>query len=333
MGWTITSLVEPLVITAIFAIGLFANRRRRPTSRIPSLDAEALLEQGAFPPPRLHGIRIPDTRAFRGRFLSRLLARYPFALEILYWVLTYAPAYLLTRHTATPQRRAVATARAQAHAAQLLALEDALGLVLELRFQRHVLRCHPLVLALLGAVHRAHAAAGAAFLAYAFACVPRTRYAAVRRTLVLAHFLAGALAAIWRCAPPYGMPHRRGFIDVLQLGREGDAYDATVHLRVGAALLMGVSVAVWGRHAGLRALAPLYAGAVGVAGIATADEWVLGCVGGACVVGASLFLNRTLLLLRPLEEWGFWVCRAERPHDRAEDEEEIRMFKVELADS
>jgi len=83
--------------------------------------------------------------------------------------------------------------------------------------------------------------------------------------------------------------------------------------------LLGMSVAVWGRHAWLRVIAPLYPVLRAVTVVATANHWVLDCVVGVCVVAGGMYFNRVMLLLRPFEEWVFWVLRAERPRDRAEE--------------
>lgn len=289
----------------------------------------------------MNGIPVPDNRPFRHNFLSKLLARFPFAMEIFYWGLTYW-AYQILRAVsalhinANPQRKATVTALAQSHASQILALEESLGIAVELHFQRYILRFRPLVMSLLSSVYLAHISVGIAFLAYGFTYFPRARYEALRRAIALDNLLAFPLLSMWRCAPPHLMPHRLGFLDVLHAPPGSGMASATSawannrfqltlaampSLQFGTAVLLGMSVALWGRHAWLRVLAPLYPVIMALAVVATANHWVLDCVAGVCVVAAGLYFNRTLLLLRPFEEWLFWLCRAERPRDRGEEDD------------
>ncbi|KAJ7766477.1 PAP2 superfamily-domain-containing protein [Mycena maculata] len=349
MGSTVKNIVEPLVILAIFAIGIQANRRRQltnfrdqwPTSpHIP--DAEIPLLRHSTPETtRMNGIRIPDNRRFRRNFISKLLARYPFAMEVFYWNLTYWP-YQLARAAsaiylnANPQRRAIVTTLAQAHASQIIALEEKLGIAVELAFQRYILRCMPLVMTLMSAVYLAHISVGIAFLAYGFTYFPRARFQVVRRAIALDNLLAFPLLSLWRCAPPRLMLRRLGFIDILHpppgVGGETSAWAnnrfqltlaAMPSLHFGTAVLLGMSVALWGRHTWLRVLAPLYPIIMALTVVATANHWILDCVVGVCVVAAGLYFNRVLLLLQPFEEWLFWILRAERPRDRVEEEDDL----------
>jgi hypothetical protein len=41
---------------------------------------------------------------------------------------------------------------------------------------------------------------------------------------------------------------------------------------------------------------------------------VLDAVAGFVVSVAAWKINHILLNLRPLEEWGFWLCRTEKPY-------------------
>ncbi|KAJ7163027.1 PAP2 superfamily-domain-containing protein [Mycena filopes] len=348
MASTLQNIVEPIVIIFIFLVGLLLNRCRRskvhgqrlPTSPHDS-DAEIpLLKTYTARATKMHGIPIPDTRPFRRNFVSKLLARFPFAMEIIYWLLTYWPYQLLRamsalRINATPEHRALVTSVAQTHASQILALEQRLGLAFELRLQRYIMHCPPIVMTLLSDVYLAHITVGIAFLAYGYTYLPRARYTALRRTLALDNALAFPILSLWRCAPPRLMPARLGFVDILHppAGTPGapsawanNRFQLTLaampSLHFGTAVLLGTSIALWGRHAWLRTLAPLYPILMAVTVVATANHWVLDCVAGVCVVATGLHFNRVMLLLRPLEEWLFWVCRTERPRHRSEEVED-----------
>jgi len=49
--------------------------------------------------------------------------------------------------------------------------------------------------------------------------------------------------------------------------------------------------------------------------LATANHWVLDCVGGVMVVAMGLSLNWVMLSLRPIEVWVFWALRTEKPRE------------------
>lgn len=314
------------VIIIIFVVGLLANRRgldlrgASPTATYIPLSDETSV------PSRAKCIPTPDNRSFRGNFTSSLLARFPFALEILYWGVMY---FVLL---AASPLGASATPSAQSHASTILALEKTLGIAIELPLQRYLLRVHPLILTLLSDVFLLHPTLGAAFLVYGYTYFPPTRYALLRRALALAPLLTLALSALWPLTPPRLTPPPTGFLDVLHPppGYAGAATTwattapqralaALPALHLAAALLLGAGTARWGRHLWLRALAPLYPALMAGAVLATASAWVLGCAAGLCAVGLGLYFNRAMLALRPLEEWVFWVCRTERPRREEDD--------------
>ena len=57
---------------------------------------------------------------------------------------------------------------------------------------------------------------------------------------------------------------------------------------------------------------------------ATANHYLLDAVGGFFVTILAYKLNTYLLWLRPIEEWGFWLCRTERPLDKAIFDQALR---------
>jgi hypothetical protein len=50
-----------------------------------------------------------------------------------------------------------------------------------------------------------------------------------------------------------------------------------------------------------------------IAVLGTANNWVMDCVTATAVMLLAWFLNELMLLLRPIEEVGFYLIRAERP--------------------
>lgn len=49
--------------------------------------------------------------------------------------------------------------------------------------------------------------------------------------------------------------------------------------------------------------------------MSTANHYFLDAVGGFFVTILAHRLNTLLLNLRPIEEWGFWLCGVEKPMD------------------
>ncbi|KAJ4290074.1 hypothetical protein N0V88_006580 [Collariella sp. IMI 366227] len=89
-------------------------------------------------------VTTPNTEVFRDRFLSRVLQRFPFLVEVWYWALIYWVYQLGRAFTAvTLQASTVNTARH--HALQVIHVEQRLGLFLEPAIQRWFLT-HPLLM-------------------------------------------------------------------------------------------------------------------------------------------------------------------------------------------
>jgi hypothetical protein len=65
----------------------------------------------------------------------------------------------------------------------------------------------------------------------------------------------------------------------------------------------------------LRCIALFYPIIMGLTVIGTANHWTLDCIVGVLVVLTGWFVNWILLGLRPVEEWGFWLTRTEKPKD------------------
>lgn len=84
-------------------------------------------------------------------------------------------------------------------------------------------------------------------------------------------------------------------------------------LHFGNSFLVGGTLFLFAPHRIIRILAPLWPLAMFTTITATANHYVLDAAVGACIPLVAWRLNRVLLNLRPLEEWGFWLCRAEKP--------------------
>jgi hypothetical protein len=162
---------------------------------------------------------------------------------------------------------------------------------------------------------------------------PRASYQSVRRTLFLDNLLAFLILTLYRCTPPRLMPPSYHFIDVLHPIPDptdpsgpnfwaSNPFQLTLaampSLHFGTSSLLGISMAVYGKHLLLRIVASLYPLVMLAVVLATANHWVLDCVVGVCVVWVAWRVNWVLLGLRPLEEWVFWCLGVEKPGNGVE---------------
>ncbi|KAE8443153.1 hypothetical protein EG329_002322 [Mollisiaceae sp. DMI_Dod_QoI] len=342
----IKNVVEPLGIAFIFTLTTIVNRsrkkdRKQPESNIPDASTPLIEHEPIL---RLsetsrieHWLPHPNTRPFHNNPLSQLLRIFPFLLEIGYWVLIYWPYQLLRARTAVwinsdPARKAATFSHAEKNAKRVLEVEKWLNIDLEHWSQHFVLtRCKSWVMTLLCDVYVSHVAIEIAFLGYAYTYFPREKYQRIRRTIFINNVLAFLVLSIYRCTPPRLMPSSYDFVDVLHPSFKqpgvsppsdwaNNRFQLTIaampSLHFGTALLIGCSVAIWGRYVWLKALGLLYPPLMAVVVITTANHWVLDCVAGAGVVALGWwFLNWAVLVFTPLEEWVFWIVRTEKPSE------------------
>jgi hypothetical protein len=256
-------------------------------------------------------------------------------------------AYTATYINSSPERKAAIHEMAKENALHLLRLEEMLGLNIEQPLQNFILtRCPQWVMTVLCDVYLAHITVGIAFLGYGYTCAPslipyhmtqinrsryfpRHRYQQMRRTIAIDNFLTFFVLTLYRCTPPRLMPPSFNFNDVLHprpgesVGQPSDwannrfqlVIAAMPSLHFGTSLLVGISIALWGRHTFLRSIAPFYPMTMLLVVLATANHWVLDCVAGVMVVATGLSLNWIMLVLRPIEEWVFWALRSEKPRE------------------
>jgi hypothetical protein len=158
---------------------------------------------------------------------------------------------------------------------------------------------------------------------------PRASYQRLRRTIAINNYIAFIVLTAYRCTPPRLMPASYGFDDVLHprpgtgVGGPSDwannRFQLTIaampSLHFGTSLLIGASVCLLGKQMWLRCIAPCYPIIMGLTVIGTANHWVLDCVAGVFVVLIGWLLNWIMLGFRPVEEWGFWLIRTEKPKD------------------
>ncbi|KAK5658184.1 hypothetical protein OQA88_2157 [Cercophora sp. LCS_1] len=309
--------VEPLVIALTFTIGALINRRD--------------IGQGK------------DVEASRSQLnlQSRLLAQFPFLLEIWYWQLTYWVRHITSARSfpnssgwQVYQGLRAFSARliadntaifslAVRHAQQLLALESFLGIDIELSLQRYILTHIPSLMPLLSRVYFSHISLGVAFLVYCYTVLPHHTFCAIRRTIALENASALVIITLWRCCPPRLMPKEEyGYRDIVHESSGNTAWTenkfrlviaAMPSLHFANSVFVGWCLARFSPHRVLRILGPLWPVIMWVTIVATANHWVLDTVVGLGVVMAAWRWNRGMLVLRGVEDVVFGVLGLVRP--------------------
>ncbi|KAI2794236.1 hypothetical protein POX_a00827 [Penicillium oxalicum] len=324
------NVLEPLAIASLLTLGAWINRTVCPRFdvedpvRTPFLrheptegswdDGDVSTEEAAFKAHR---------RKSRLNIPSRVLKKFPFILEIWYWLLIYwvyqgaraVSARLIDGNEAT-------FAKAEKHAIQLLHLEHILKIDIELTLQQFILTQAPRVMRVLAIIYYSHIVVGVAFYVYSYTSFPRRRYEAIRRSLALMNIFAFFIVTLWRCTPPRLLPKEFGFDDVLHKSTAGSAWThnkfqltiaAMPSLHFGASVFLACCTVAFSPHTMLRLIAPVWPMMMGLTVVATANHFVLDMVVGVAVVASAYGLNRVMLVLLPVEKVFLRCLRLEKP--------------------
>lgn len=191
-------------------------------------------------------ILTPNTAVFQTRFLSRVLLRFPFILEIIYWALIYS-VYQSGRGFLAQRLNETTIDVACQHALQVIALEQRLHIFWELGIQQRFLQ-HPDLMYWINRIYSfVHLPATITFLVllYWFA-ITRNRgrnrsesscspylYESRRRSLAICNLLAFCVFSAWPCMPPRLLGDSESPGEIGKLARSFGFVD-TVHGRNGA---------------------------------------------------------------------------------------------------
>ncbi|KAL4977978.1 PAP2 superfamily-domain-containing protein [Aspergillus desertorum] len=317
------NFIEPGAIAAVFTATTLYRRRRRPASPsdTPSAESPLLPEPVVVKTPDEDGYfrSVGNSRTIQSRFL----ARFPFLIEIWYWLLIYWVYQGLRAISA----RAIAGhdaifASAEHHALQILALEHALHIDAELAIQKCVLTRAPWLMPLLARVYYSHIVLGVIFFAYTYTFLKRETFQAIRRTLAFENVIAFAIITLWRCTPPRLLPEEYGFVDVLHSNHGGSSWTqnkfqltiaAMPSLHFGNSLFIALCLLRFSPHWYLRTIAPVWPMLMAFTIVATANHFILDAVVGGCVVLVAYRFNHVMLGLLPVERVLFRLLRLEKP--------------------
>ncbi|KAJ7634933.1 PAP2 superfamily-domain-containing protein [Roridomyces roridus] len=333
---------EPALVVSILTAGVLLNRRRDGDSPPMSPSSEPLLSTGesAYRQREFFGrpIKSRNTAVWRHTWVSRILRRFPFLVEVWYWLLVYWTYQLARAFTAvTLKDNTLAVSRD--HALSLIHLEQRLGVFVEPAVQGYVM-ARP---SLLGALNRIysfiHIPGTITFLAWLYAAAPQQLFEARRRTLAVSNLMAFVVFTLWPCMPPRLLPATDGFgfVDTVHTGEVASVWTtnrfcnqlaAMPSLHFGYSFVIGLTIATLPSHTHSRVrmlakwvLGMSYPALILVAIVATANHYVLDAAAGFVVASIAWNINGILKSLLVLEDAFFYLLRVHKP--RGADDEAI----------
>lgn len=291
--------------------------------------------------------KTPNSSRFANHIHSRILQRFPFLVEMFYWVLNYL-FYACTKAIAQSLSPADVTVveLAQEHGIGILNLEHNTPIVKwffpieEADFQGFFLSKHPGLMTFFNRIYSlVHIPGTVAFLSWYYFVAPDHRsFAAVRRTMTLGNFSAFITFCFWPCMPPRLLPESFNFHDTVRQdhaesvwvgGKNANQLAAMPSLHFTYAFVIG-STFIW--HSGiiqhiqgkvrsrllwtnflLIAMGFLYPALVLSVIVATANHYWMDATVATLTTTLSFLCNKIWIVLLPLEDWLLWAWRLEKP--------------------
>ncbi|KAJ7100126.1 PAP2 superfamily-domain-containing protein [Mycena belliarum] len=350
---------EPSIVLAILTAGVVLNRRRAPDTDAAwsplSPTTEPLLATGDQPYRERvvfgRTVRSRNTAVWRHTRVSRALRRFPFLVEVWYWLLVYW-TYQLARAFTAVTLKDDTLAVSREHALSLIRAEQQLGVFVEPAVQRFVL-ARP---ALLGALNRIysfiHIPGTITFLAWLYAAAPQALFEARRRTLAVSNLMAFVVFTLWPCMPPRLLPAADGFgfVDTVHTGEVASVWTtnkfcnqlaAMPSLHFGYSFVIGLTVATLPSHPHAHArlvglgkwvLGMSYPALILVAIVATANHYVLDAAAGFVVASVAWNVNGVLKSLLVVEDAFFYLLRVHKPRGAEEDSNKLFSPVLEMSE-
>jgi len=348
-------VLEPGIVAFILFLGVWINRRRAPVKDEGDwgYDQESHYRERKF-----FGYRIKthNTARWRRTWVSRTLYRFPFLMEVWYWLLVYW-TYQIGRAISAVSLKEGTVAVARIHALKLIRLEQRLGLFIEPSVQGFFLT-KPAAIAIINKIYSfIHIPGTISFLAWLYYYSPTAVYESRRRTLAACNLIAFVIFTAWPCMPPRLLPASDGFgfVDTVHVMRNSSVWTtnrfsnqlaAMPSLHFGYSFVVGLTFVMTPVRSGparsldaglgqakvrdlratlLRAFfvgfGILYPSTILLCIIATANHFVLDAIVGFFVVIAGFKINTLLLNLLPLEDTFMYIIRAHKPEPARDTED------------
>ncbi|KAK8207363.1 PAP2 superfamily-domain-containing protein [Phyllosticta capitalensis] len=291
-------------------------------------------------------VQTPNTSRFKNNIHSRILQKFPFLIEMFYWIINYA----FYRMTAITSQRIFAKTGiwnvAQAHGIKVLEVEHLSWMsflfpVQERQVQQWFMHGHQDALTFLNKAYALiHIPGTVGFICWYYYIAPsHPTFAVARRTMTLTNFLAFMTFIFYPCMPPRLLPKEYGFLDTVRhddaesvwmSGKYVNSLAAMPSMHFGYAFCIGMTLAY---HSGLfrrtlergemrkGAFWKLFYLVVGIGYpifiltviVATANHYIMDALLAACYVFIAYACNKIFYVFLPLEDWFLWLLRAEKP--------------------
>jgi len=287
----------------------------------------------------------PNSSRFAKHWHSKILQKFPFLMEMFYWVLTYA-VYRITHVLSQSIFSDDVWDVAQENGLRILAFEQFsifrfLFPIQEIQVQRWFMDGHEGLLTVLNRTYALIHIPGSVFFVawYYYAAPKHSVFAVVRRTVSLANMIAFCVFMSYPCMPPRLLPKEYGFVDTVRrddaesvwmAGKFVNHLAAMPSMHFGYAFMIGVTL--W-FHAGafrwagygyenrsskwwklwLYVLGFAYPATILVTIVATANHYYLDAIAAVLVAAVALLCNRIFMIFVPLEDLLLWVLQIEKP--------------------
>ncbi|KAL4938152.1 hypothetical protein BDV06DRAFT_201545 [Aspergillus oleicola] len=292
-------------------------------------------------------IRTPNSSRFAKHIHSRIVQKFPFLVEMFYWVLNYA-FYSCTKAVSQSLSPAGVDVvqLAQDHGISILDLEHRSIFSIffpfeESDFQSFFLMNHPGWMTFFNRIYSlVHIPGTVAFLSWYYWAAPdHERFAIARRTMTLGNFVAFMVFCFYPCMPPRLLPESFNFHDTVRQenaesvwvgGKMVNQLAAMPSLHFTYAFCIGATFIYHSNfwsifNGGRRTIRSMVTTAVFVilgivypllvlsVIVATANHYWFDATVAMFSVAICFMINKVWLILLPLEDLFLWATRLEKP--------------------
>ncbi|KAH9868931.1 hypothetical protein J1614_008006 [Plenodomus biglobosus] len=374
-AWKLPGWCEPVMVASILFFAMFMTRKRdykifdRSSAQNgyldgdPNVSTDRLLPPGSESdsefdeifltksPPKVRSIccwkvTTPNTSRFRKNIHSRILQRFPFLIEMFYWIINYA----FYRMTSVLSSKLFAGRGiwdvAQEHGIAVLEAEE-YGLlsflfpVRERDVQQWFMHGHQDMLTVLNKCYALiHIPGTVGFICWYYYVAPSfDTFAVARRTLTLTNFCAFITFVIYPCMPPRLLPKEYGFLDTVRhddaqsvwmSGKFVNQLAAMPSMHFGYSFCIGMTMIY---HSGLFrrtlergevrksvfwkifyfVLGVGYPSFILTVIVATANHYFMDAMLATVFVFLSFALNKVFYVFIPLEDLLLYALRVDKP--------------------
>ncbi|KAF1946901.1 hypothetical protein EJ02DRAFT_418245 [Clathrospora elynae] len=374
-AWKLPGWCEPVMVSSILFFAMFITRKRDykifdrssprtgyldnpangstdrllPSDRDSEHEEDMTTKNANSPKVRRVGcwkVTTPNTSRFRNNIHSRVLQRFPFLIEMFYWIINYA-FYRMTSVLSSKLfvGRGIWDV-AQEHGIAVLESEEYGPLsflfpVRERDVQQWFMHGHQDALTVLNKCYALiHIPGTVGFICWYYYVAPSfDTFAIARRTLTLTNFCAFIIFILYPCMPPRLLPKEYGFLDTVRhddaqsvwmSGKFVNQLAAMPSMHFGYAFCIGVTMIY---HSGLfrrtlehgevrknlfwkifyLALGLGYPAFILTTIVATANHYIMDALVASCFVVVSFLCNKGFYAFIPLEDLLLYVIRADKP--------------------